>query len=249
LKLPRVLLWDVENSPSLVWVYDYFRKGNVVATEAEWFMLSFAYRWLGEKETYVRALPDYPGYNDARRCDRSLLQDLHDTLSAADVCIAHNGDKHDIRKAYTRFSYWNMPPPTPALSIDTLKAAKKHFKLGQNNLGAIGEFYQLGPKMPTTGFAMHRRCIEGDPEAWEQLKAYNIRDVDLLHDCYMRMRPYISSHPNLRLLAERPQGCPVCLSLNVKYSGWNYYRTGKKQRYKCEACGYRYSDGALIRGA
>lgn len=209
-------------------------------------MLSFAYRWLGEKTTHVRALPDYPSYDKDRQCDRNLLHDLWKLLEAADITIAHNGDRHDIKKANARLIYHGFPPPSPSKSIDTFKEAKKRFKFSANNLGHLGVYLGLGDKIKTTGFDLSRRCIAGDLSAWAELKRYNRRDVDLLHAIFLRMRPYMASHPNLNFYT-RGDGCPVCQSPNVQARGFNYSRTGKRQRIQCKDCGAWSAAGPLIK--
>ena len=189
---PRILLWDVENSPSLGYFFDPWKQGNIIRVKEEWFMLSYAYRWLGEKKTHVRALPDYPGYNRARHCDRSLVQELWELLSSADITIAHNGDRFDIKKAYTRFLFHNLPPPNPSSSIDTLKLSRKHFKITFNKLDHICRFTGIGAKLPHTGEDLWFRCMEGPGPHWNLMKKYNAHDVNLLHDYFLRVEPYIT---------------------------------------------------------
>ena len=70
----------------------------------------------------------------------------------ADVVIAHNGDKFDMRKANARFGHYE--PPMPVQQVDTLKVARKYFKFESNKLGDLGEHLGLGNKEVTGGFAL-----------------------------------------------------------------------------------------------
>src|SRR4051812_43602286 len=101
--MPRIALFDVETAPSLGYFFDLWKEGNIIDTKADWYMLSFAYKWLGDKGIQVHALCDYPGYERNRECDKRLMRDLWHVFDAADIVIAHNGDKFDIRKANARF--------------------------------------------------------------------------------------------------------------------------------------------------
>jgi len=245
---PKILLWDIENTPELVYVYDRYPRfgSNFVASEREWYMLSFAYQWLGEKKIHVRALPDYRGFHKDHRNDRDLVQELRGVLSSADVIVAHNGDRHDLPKLNTRLIFHGMDPLESKRSIDTYKAAKKYFKFSANSLNHLGTYLGFGGKKVTTGWEMHRRCIEGDVDAFNGLKRYNVRDVDLLNKVYMRLRPFLTDHPNLTYYS-RIEGCPACESPVTKPHGWLYLKSGKKQRYICNNCGHRIVSGPIIR--
>ena len=48
---PKILLFDIETAPALAWVWAQFDT-SVIATEQDWYMLCFAYKWLDEKRTY-----------------------------------------------------------------------------------------------------------------------------------------------------------------------------------------------------
>lgn len=245
---PRILFYDIENSPSLGWYYDRYKKGggNIIADKQDWFMLSFAYKWLGEDETHVRALPDYRGYNRNRKCDRNLVHDLRSVISKADVIVAHNGDRHDLPKLNARLVYHRLPPAYPVKCIDTYKAAKKYFKFTANSLQHLSGYFGLGGKLPNTGFNLWERCMEGDPEAWAVMREYNRHDVELLEGVYLRLRPFMTNHPNLNWIT-RAEACPSCQSPRVQNRGFNFCKTGKRQRIQCTDCGAWSVTGELIR--
>ena len=209
-------------------------------------MLSFAYQWLGEKKIHVRALSDYRGFNKDHRNDRNLVQELRGVLSDADILVAHNGDRHDLPKLNTRLIFHGMDPLESKRSIDTYKAAKRYFKFSANSLNHLGTYLGFGGKKVTTGWEMHRRCIEGDAKAFNELKRYNARDVDLLNKVYLRLRPFLVNHPNLTYYS-RVDGCPACESPTIKPDGWFYLKSGKKKRHICKECGHRFVGGPVIR--
>jgi hypothetical protein len=199
-------------------------------------MLSFSYKWLGEKAIYTKALCDYPLYKSNLENDFFLIKDLHKLFDEADILIAHNGDKFDIKKANARFIRYGMKPPAPWKSIDTCKAARKYFSFESNKLNDLGVYLGVGKKMANTGFDLWRRTMAGEQKAWNQMKQYNRRDVLLLERVYEHLRPYMATHPNLGLYQDRPC-CPVCQSMDVQRRGIIVSAARKYTRYQCQGCG------------
>ena len=238
---PRIAFFDIENAPSLGWFYDPYKEGNIVATEQDWFMLSFAWKWAGESKVHVKALCDYPGYGKNKTDDKPLVRELHQLFDQADILIAHNGDRFDRRKANSRFLGCSLPPPSPYKVIDTLKIARRQFMQNSNRLGELGEFLGLGSKLATTGWDTWRRCIEGDPKAWAALKRYNKRDVSLLEQVFERLRPWNPNPPDLRAYSGDKLSCPVCQSGNIQRRGVNVAKTRKTQRMHCQSCSHWFS--------
>jgi RNase_H superfamily len=235
---PRVLLYDIENAPTLGWVWDLYET-NVVAVEAEWYMLSFAWKWLDETRTHVLALDDFPGYERHPEDDKHLVKALHALFDEAEVTIAHNGDRFDRRKANARFLVHGMLPPSPYRTIDTLKVARRHFMFSSNKLGDLGQVLGLGGKAETGGWRTWRGCMAGDPKSWATMKKYNKQDVNLLEQIYRKLLPWIDNHPNMATLSGKPDSCPKCgapgASLIVR--GWRTLSTLSYPRLQCRKCG------------
>ena len=81
--------------------------------------------------------------------------------------------------------------------------------------------------------------MDGDKQAWREMKEYNIQDVILLEELYMVLRPWIKNHPNLNLWSPKQteHACPNCGSEDVQKRGYSYTKVAKYQRYQCTACG------------
>jgi len=208
--------------------------------------LSFAYKWLGEKKIHVHALPDYPAYKRDKECDSDLTAQLWELFDRADIVVAHNGDRFDIRKSNARFLAHGFIPPSPYKSVDTLKLAKKHFRFDSNKLDDLGKYLGVGRKLPHTGPHLWFGCMGGDPKAWALMRRYNAQDVALLERVYLKLRPWATTHPNLSHYS-RLDVCPVCQSNHLKNSGLHYLTSGKKQRRTCLDCGHRFVTGKIIR--
>src|ERR1035437_5750157 len=196
-KRPKICFFDIETAPSLGYFWGKLWETNIIDVQAPWYMLSFAYKWLGENKIHTRALPDYPIFKKDKENDKELVEDLHDLFDQADILIAHNGDRFDIRKTNARFIMQGLRPPSPYKTIDTLKAARRHFQFESNKLNDLGQYLKLGRKLPHTGFDLWKRCMTGEKAAWQTMRDYNARDVELLEKVYEKLKPYMTNHPDL----------------------------------------------------
>jgi hypothetical protein len=239
-------LFDIETAPNCAYVWGWYEQ-NVIDVKKDWYVLSFAFKWLGEKKTKVYALPDYPGYERDRENDKALLQDLWTVFDQADVLIGHNSIGFDQKKAAARFVAHGMDPPSPYQSCDTLKIARKHFAFSSNKLTDLGRYLGVGRKTPHTGAKLWFDCMRGDPKAWALMRKYNIRDVELLEEIYLKLRPWATTHPNLTFMTRQLSACGTCQSPNTQHRGWNYSRTGKRRRIQCQDCGAWSATGNLVR--
>ena len=188
-------------------------------------------------EHITKGLPDYQGYKNGSEDDSKLVKELWGLLDRADIVVAQNGDKFDIKKINARFAYYRLPPPSPYRTVDTLKVARKYFAFSSNKLDHLGQFLQLGRKMEHEGFPLWRRCMLGDKKAWKKMKAYNRQDVLLLEKVYYRFLPWISNHPNMAMYNEG-KVCPKCSSdKGFKRGGFYTNKTTQYQVWRCKNCG------------
>lgn len=228
----RIVFLDVENSPSVGYVWGKYDQ-TVNEFKADWYMLSFAYKVLGEKVIHVKGLIDYPGYKKQKDNDKKLMQDIWKVLDEADIIIGHNIDRFDVRKINARFLIHGIPPPSPYRTVDTLKVSRKAFKFNSNSLDDLGHSLGVGRKLKHTGFALWLACMAGDSKSWSVMKKYNSLDVCLLEKVYFAMRPWATSHANVN---QGHFACPKCGSLDTQKRGFSYTLVRQKQRHVCLAC-------------
>jgi hypothetical protein len=232
----RCLIYDIETSPNLAFVWGKWQQ-DVIAYEEEWYILCFAYKWLGEKTTHVVALPDFDEYKKAKDNDIMVVAKLHELFNEADIIIAHNGNNFDQKKVHARFAYHNMLPPSPYKQIDTKLVAKRYFNFNSNKLDDLGDHLKIGRKIQTGGFDLWLGCMNGDMKAWRKMKKYNKQDVDLLEKIYLRFRPWISNHPSL-YHKENADMCPSCgVAGRMQRRGYARNKTTIYKRYQCQNCG------------
>lgn len=228
----KIVFLDVENTPSVGYVWGKYDQ-TVNEFKSDWFMLSFAYKVLGEKTTRFHGLIDYPSFQKNKEDDKKLMQDLWKVLDEADIIIGHNVDRFDIRKANARFLIHGMPPPSPYRTVDTLKVSRKSFKFNSNSLDDLAASLGIGRKLKHLGFALWLGCMNGDAKSWATMRKYNIKDVDLLEQVYFTMRPWATGHANVN---KGGFACPTCGSTEVQKRGWSYTALRQKRRYQCTSC-------------
>jgi DNA polymerase elongation subunit (family B) len=242
----KILIFDIETSANLGWVWGKYEQ-NVIEFKQEWFILSFAYKWYGERKTHVRALPDYKTYKRSKTNDKELVKELWELFDEADIVLGHNSDRFDIRKANARFVEHGFTPPAPYKTIDTLKAARKYFNFNSNKLDDLAKKFGIGAKVHHAGWKLWEGCMNGDEKSWNTMKRYNKGDVTLTEKIYKQLRPWMHNHPNINIVDDKAGACPACGSTKMQKRGYGYTQLGKYQRYQCQ-CG-KWSRGKNIRTA
>lgn len=233
---PKILLLDIETTPleAYVWQMQVWKaRINDEAVMSEWFMLAWSAKWLLSPNMMSMSLTreEVLSENDSR-----IVLELWKLLDEADIVIAHNGDKFDIPNINTRFIASGLYPTTPYQTIDTLKIAQKQFGFTHNSLNALAKQFGLPLKIETT-FDLWRRCKNGDNEALKEMETYNRRDVEILEEVYLKLRPWIKSHPNVGLYMETDsEVCPNCGGNHLENVGIYYTQVGRYQAFRCE-CG------------
>ena len=227
----KILLIDLETAPNISYTWGGTWEVDVVRFKEEGYIMSFAYKWLGEKNVHAYSLQDFKK-GDAKK---QLVLKLHELFDSAEVICAQNGDGFDIKMANRSFVYYKLDPPSPYKTIDTLKIAKNKFKFTSNKLDNLGEYLGLGRKVETGGFDLWLGCMAGNKSAWKKMIQYNKNDVILLEKVYMRLRPYMTNHPNINV--EDSLLCPTCGSDKLQNRGWIVNIGFKRKRFQCRSCG------------
>lgn len=242
-----VLLYDVETSPNLAYVWGKYEQNVLGDFVQERQIISVAWKWLGEKEIHVLSLAMLPGYEGGKPVkNKALILKLHALFSKADIVVGHNVDEFDDKMSNTDFLKHELPPPPPHKTVDTLKVAKGKFRLNSNSLGYLGQFLGIGRKVKHWGFELWVRCLNGDPVAWALMQKYNKGDVALLERVYMKLRPWMTNHPSMTALEGKLDRCPLCRGKNLMRQGWSLSTGGsRRQRFQCQDC-KKWSVGAVV---
>lgn len=231
----KTLLIDIESSPNIGYTWEKYEQ-NVIEFIKERHLLCFTAKWLGSNKVITYGLDDFEGYEKDMDSDKELCKELWKLLDEADVVMGHNSDKFDIKIINTRFAVNGLVPPSPFRTIDTVKIARKYFGFNSNKLNDLGQSLGLGTKLETGGFKLWLECMSGKKDSWKKMKAYNKQDVILLEKVYLRIRPWMTNHPNV-LTTKEDCKCFTCGSKKVQKRGFNYTKSNKYQRWQCLSCG------------
>jgi DNA-directed RNA polymerase subunit RPC12/RpoP len=242
---PRILFIDLENTPVLGWAWDGYET-TILEIEQDPRILCFSYKWQDEKKIHNVSLRDFPYKPNRHKInDWYVVEKLWALFDEADIIIAQNGDKFDIRVANARFLQHGLPPPADYKTVDTLKIAKRYFKLTFNSLDHLCRFLKLERKADPGSKKTWFDCMDGKKAAWDHMTYYCNRDVGCLVNVYDCMKGWAKNHPNLSLYT-RNTACPVCQSKEQKKDGYSFQKTGRYQRYACMECGHRYASTELL---
>ncbi len=236
----RVLILDIETAPLRSYTWGLWKQ-NVAPVQiiSDWFMLTWGAKWLFENKIFTNKLePEEALSEDDSRISKTIWTMVND----ADIVIAHNARRFDVKKLNTRFLVNELPPPMPYQVIDTLDHAKKQFAMSSNKLDYINKVLHIGRKMDTGGFELWDGCMMGDKKALKKMEDYNRVDVSILEETYLRMRPWIKPHPNIGLFIEDDVTvCPTCGSSRLDFDSKPYATTANLYElfrcYDCKAIG------------
>jgi len=234
-KQPKVLLIDIETTPMQVHTWGTWKQriGHEQVIN-DWFMLSYSAKWLFDSKMYSSVLTPKEAL---AKDDSRITKELWKLFDQADVLIGHNISGFDLPKAQTRFLLNKLAPPSPFQIIDTLRVAQKNFRFASNKLDYISQL-MLNDRKLHTEYQLWLRCLEGDPKSLEEMLIYNRKDVLLLEEAYVFLRPYIKSHPNMAIYQESLEpSCPNCGSVNIDECGHYTTTVNRYIAFRCKECG------------
>lgn len=244
-KSSKVLVFDIETLPIIAYVWQVWDT-NVSTSQIikDWCVLSWSAKWLGSDKILSNVLTPREAVT---RNDKRLVESFWKLLEEADVVIAHNGKRFDIRKLNTRFWKNKLGRPSSYKIIDTLTSAKSSFGLTYNKQDFIAKFLGIQEKLDTD-FELWAECDRGRSEALKYMVDYNEQDVRMLEQIYLEMREWIPNHPDLRVYSqEEDDCCPVCLSKSCEDIGVFTANKLQYKEYRCSDCGSIWHDSASIK--
>lgn len=230
----NILKYDIETSPILGFTWNAY-EDNLLKIEKDSGLLAFAYMWNDGPITVL---------SKRLYSERQMVKILWELFNEADVIVAQNGDKFDIRWANRLFIKYKLKPPAPYKTVDTLKLARKYFKFTKNSLDYLSEIL-LGEKKIETNSKLWFDCMRGDTSALKEMEKYCIHDVKLLDGVYNKLKVWHTGHPNSNLYNNTTHKCPVCGG-NTQKRGFMVTRAAKYQRFACTKCG-AWSHGERIK--
>lgn len=233
----KILILDIETAPKVAYVWRFFKE-NVSPKQVKehGHIMSFAAKWLGEEYVYYE--------ENRKENDIALIKVLNSLLDQADIVVAHYGKKFDLPQISGRSVVHGLKPPSPYKIVDTKEVASKHFNFPSNSLEYLCDVFNVKHKKKShkkfPGFELWLECLRNNNEAWDEMKEYNIADIYALEDIYLRMRPWVSNHPNVSIFdveEQKASTCPKCNSPHIHWRGYAHTNLGRYARFQCQDCG------------
>lgn len=205
--------------------------------KTDWAALSIAAKWLGEDEVW---------YEDTRhkatiRDDKDMIAKLCALLDQADIVVGQNVKKFDMRKIRARAMMHGLPPFKEPLVQDTMLMARSTGSFTSNKLEYLSANLTDTPKSSHAkfpGFELWLGVMQGNQEAWDEMREYNIQDVRATEQLYLKLRPWVRNHPNIAHYYDDDQRrCPRCGSVNLHNNGTTFRGVSEYHAYTCSDCG------------
>jgi len=222
----RLLFLDIEWAPALAYVWQMWKVDISPAQLLDHGgMLCFCAHWDGEK--------DFMFWSAWEHGREGMAKAALELLNEADAVVTYNGDKYDLPKITGEIVLAGLAPPPPVTSIDVLKTVKK-FGFNMNRLAYIGPLLKVGGKVKHEGFDLWKSVLAGDEQAKKRMTKYCIQDVRLLKKLYLRIKPFIKTHP---FFGVEKQDCGTCGKGPLQKRGYRRTKSFIIQRLQCQHCG------------
>lgn len=233
--IPRILIFDIETAPIKAYIWKLWKTDvHLEQIINDWFCIAWSAKWLYSKQTMGDVLtPEEIKAED----DKRIMTSLWKLINEADIVVSHNGNKFDIPRINSRFIINGLSPTKPYFSVDTCQIARRQFGFSSNKLDALATHFNIPHKLETS-FELWKQCLEGNPKALQYMLKYNKKDVEILEEVYIILRPWIKNHPNMGNLESKACACANCGSENITIIPNKYYYTsvGKYPLFRCNEC-------------
>jgi DNA polymerase elongation subunit (family B) len=241
-KKPKILIFDIETTPNIGAFWSPW-KTNIAhgQTLRGWNLLTWAAKWYGGADIMSdRLTPEEAAYGN----DKRIAISLRNVIDEADVVVAHNGKRFDVKKMNARFLFNNIPQPSPYKVIDTLVEIKKKFAFTYNNLDYLTNTLTERDGKTDTDMSLWLDCMDGNKEALKKMDDYCQNDVYILEELYTAIRGWISPSVNMAVYYDdNEMRCSHCGSDDIINTGkYKVTQVGKYEIYKCNVCG-NFSSG------
>jgi uncharacterized protein YprB with RNaseH-like and TPR domain len=230
--MSKVLLWDIECT-------------NLRANYG--YILCIGWKELDAKKVSCPTIVDFPRFKRDPTNDKDLIKFAASELSKADLWVTHYGSRFDVPYVNSRLLFHGMKPMPPIPHIDTWRIARYKMALNSNRLATISEFLTTKDEKTALLSPQWIKAAAGHKPSIRYVKDHCVKDVLVLEEVYKKIRPLATTHPNLNIVTDIADGCPICGTVGkMQKRGYTIARTSKSQRYQCRDCG-GWSRGRPVR--
>lgn len=233
-KLPKILLLDIETAQVC---FKGWSTGNQYVNEnritKHSYIICWQAKWLYDAH-YMGACTTPKESIEGN--DKRILQEAWKLVDEADIIVGHNVVKFDLNTLNAHFAKHDMLPPSLYQTIDTLKHSRNVWKLPSQTQAYLTRFFCLPEKL-RTDIWLWDDCEAGDEKQLKRMFAYCKRDVGGLEELYLKLRPWMKSHPNMVLYGDMTEmRCSYCGSGNLKRNGTYVTMMNKYKAFRCKDC-------------
>lgn len=233
---PKILVLDIETKPLKVFTFGIRDQYiNIEQIIEDWSVMSWAAKIIGKDEVFYQDVSKNSDYTD----DELIIRGIWELMNDADIIVGQNSIRFDIPKLNGKFEKYKLGPPSPYKSVDTYRIKKK-LGLTSNKLEYSTEYYNerfkklKHSKFP--GFSLWKECLNGNQEAWAEMKKYNIHDVLATEELYLNTLRKWDKSINYGVFTGTG-GCTNCGSDDLTEKEHGYTKTGAFKTFLCNRCG------------
>jgi DNA polymerase elongation subunit (family B) len=133
--------------------------------------------------------------------------------------------------------------PSSYRHIDIERIVRRKFKLVSYSLDYLCKYFNTKHKKldhsKFPGMILWVECMNGNIEAWEEMRRYNEHDVLSTEDLYNIVSPWDNSI-NFSVYTDNTLNKCNCGGGKFRSKGYAYTATGKFKRLVCSDCGKNY---------
>lgn len=238
----KILFFDIENLHRPEHIFNSGKPGRFSSRPAGFcgdlaYILVFGYKWLGDSkaQSIMATKKDFTG---DPLTDSTILKQIHEVMSEADIIVSWYGEGHDFPFTTTRLAQAGMYLDQEIKHIDLMKVAKKAFSLSSNRLNNVAKFFNLELKTDIDK-KVWADCWRGDYDALTEMAAYCRQDVEVLHQIYDKLVPLTNRLPHMGVHKGRcaEHSCSKCGSTKLEGNGRRVTKLHTYQRLRCLDCG------------
>lgn len=229
----NILVIDIETTPLIVYTFslktDYIGPSQIIKNPE---LLAVAANWAESDEVMYK--------DRSKFSEREIAEWTKELLDKADIVVGQNSKRFDTKFINARIEFFKMTRPSDYRQQDTKLIAKASFNLPSYSLKAMCEYFGLEhrktdhAKFP--GLELWKACEANIPEAWEEMKSYNIMDVKTTKELWTRLIKWDDKVTYHSMDEDCMPKCD-CGSLDLRKNGYRFRGTAKYQRYSCFECG------------
>ena len=257
----KIVTFDIETISNVV--FSWATRGkhwNAIDTLMDWRVICVGYKWLGKKAELLTVFDEKfkpmirenkDGSITLRQIDDyDIMVAMRDILDEADIVVGWNSKKFDVKKVQARMIALGIEPPSPFKQVDVMQEKGKVASSNSYKLDDTGEEWGIGRKLKHEGWELWYESVKGTQTAINKMHRYCRQDVNLTEKAYLKLRPWMATHPNLNWYSRDIKACSACGKENTLIKrGFQPAGQRRRQIYHCApgrgGCG-KYCTGELI---